>query len=122
MNLSRLYHKRKGSVFFELLISVIVLGILLAAIVPISGTKIRSINDEITKDQTLVIDHALEIWHSSHSLKYPTTLTVLKDMDMISQAIDLNQFTYAIRNSDSEYRLTTTLKNGSTYKSVGSKY
>lgn len=120
--MNRFFYKRKGSMLFELCISAILLGLLFATFGPTSGTKVRSISDEITKDQTLVIDHALEIWHSSHSSKYPTTLTVLKDMDMISQAIDLNLFTYGVRNSESEYRLTTTLKNGSTYKSIGSKY
>jgi hypothetical protein len=119
---NKLFRKRKGSLLWELCIYGVLLTILIATLNPASGTTVRTAADDVLKDQTLIIDNALSLWQASHDSKYPSTLTVLQDMAIISAAINLSQFSYSLQNNQTEYQLTIHLRNGSTYKSSGSKF
>lgn len=112
--------RRQGSIM--LIVAIIIASSFLLISISSKGTIVQSVSDNILKDQALVIDNALNYWFSSHGGKYPNNLSVLQDMNFISSSIQLNLFTYALQNNQTEYKLTIPLKNGSTYTSLGSKF
>jgi hypothetical protein len=118
----KILHKRRGSLLLDLCIFSVILIILLFPLLPSGGTTVRTATDNLIKDQALAVDNALHVWYSSHGGKFPSTLTVLQDMNFISTEINLSVFSYSLQSSQTEYRLTTTLNNGTTYKSLGSHY
>lgn len=118
----KIVHPRRGSLLLELCIFTVVLILLLFPLLPSGGTTVRTTNDNLIKDQALVLDNALYVWYTSHGGQYPNTLTVLHDMSFISAEIDLSSFSYSLQNNQTQYRLTANLNNGTTYKSLGSNY
>lgn len=113
--------RRKGSLLLGLSL-VVILIVILSTAAPTTGTIIKSVTDENFKNQAYLIDDALSVWCSSHGGRYPDSLMVLSDMGFLSQQIDFNNFTYTLQSDQTLYRLTINLNNGSTYKSVGSKF
>lgn len=116
---------KKSSGFIAIDLSLAIVAVMILFIV-VGGSTVgsiqRSVNDSNTKSYAGVIDHALSIWYYSHGNVYPMDLTSLQNMGYIQNSIPVASFTYTTRNSQTEYSLTIPLKNGGTYKSIGSKY
>lgn len=112
--------KRRGSLLLGLAV-VSILMIILSAVAPNTGTIITSVNDNNLKDQCYLLDNALSSWFTSHGGQYPDSLLILQNMGFVSKQMSLDNFTYSLSADQTLYRVTITLKNGSTYTSVGSK-
>lgn len=112
---------RKGLGLLDLGIAVVILAISFV-VIPSPSITIRTVSDDMIKDQSTLLDNALSEWYSHHAGYYPNTLVVLQDLHFIANAVDLNRFNYSLQSDNTQYQLTTVLKDGSTYKSIGSKF
>lgn len=111
--------KRKGNLALGLSL-VAILMVILSAVPPNTGTAITSTSDNVIKDQCYLIDNALSSWFTSHGGRYPSSLSILQNMGLISKQIEIDKFNYTLSADHTLYRITITLKNGSTYTSAGS--
>lgn len=113
--------KRKGNVILEMTVVMLVFMVMIATTITPVSSPVPTANDNLVKDQRMMIDTALQLWYSSHGATYPDNLQILQDMNFISNNIDLTKFDYAVNTDNTGYHLTANLSTG-TSKSVESTF
>ena len=115
--------RRRGVTAVEFaLYAALIFTLFAVLVISTPGSTPSSASATSLKDQALLVDMALAYWYRTHSGTYPATLTPLKDVTLLPVNIDLSVFSYAVRNGNTEYRLTVSLPVGGTYVSPNSKY